>query len=122
MQKEMNRAGDAGYRFVAVMGGATSFGGSEVVVIMGRPAGSKDTSPYEYKLLATSKTLTMQKEMDEAVEAGFEYRMQTVSKTSFGGQEVVVILERVSEREEATRGQYEYNPHFQFEIVEATLD
>ena len=34
MQKEMQEAGEAGYRFVCVMGGETSFGGNEVVVIM----------------------------------------------------------------------------------------
>src|SRR5262245_8619413 len=34
MQKEMQEAGSAGYRFVAVMGGDTAFGGSEVVVLM----------------------------------------------------------------------------------------
>src|SRR5262245_49234045 len=30
MQKEMQAAADAGYRFVAVMGGETAFGGNEV--------------------------------------------------------------------------------------------
>lgn len=93
MQKEMNEAADAGYRFQDVMGGETSFGGNEVVVIMGRVAGAS-AGEYEYKLLATSKTSTMQKEMQEAGDAGFEYRGQTVFDSTFGGREVVVILER----------------------------
>ena len=34
MQKELQEAGDAGYRFVAVMGGETAVGGKEVVVLL----------------------------------------------------------------------------------------
>ncbi len=92
MQKEMNEAAGTGFRFGAVMGGETSFGGSEVIVIMTRTAPA--TSRFEYRLLATNKTSTMQKEMQEAGNAGFEYRGQTVFQSTFGGKEVVVILER----------------------------
>ena len=94
MDKEMNEAADAGYRFQGVMGGETSFGGSEVVVVMSRAAEAPAESRYQYRLLATSKTSTMQKELQEAADAGFAYQGQTVFKTSFGGQEVVVILEK----------------------------
>lgn len=87
MQKELNEAAAAGFRFVAVMKGNTGFGGAEIVSVMSRASGV--TAPrYEYKLLATSKTSTMQKEMQEAGDAGFEYRDQTV------GGEVMTILER----------------------------
>lgn len=94
MQKEMNEAADAGYRFGGVMGGETSFGGSEVVVVMSKSTTPENKGRYEYRLLATSKTSTMQKEMQEAGDAGFEYRGQTVFKSTFGGKEVVSILER----------------------------
>lgn len=91
MQKEMQQAAEAGFHFAGTMGGDTSFGGSEVVVIMAKhPAGAR----YEYRLLATNKTSTMQKEMQEAGDAGYEYRGQSVFKSMFGGKEVVVILER----------------------------
>jgi hypothetical protein len=94
MQKEMNQAADAGFRFEGVMGGETAFGGKEVVLIMSREAGATPKPRYEYKLLATSKTSTMQKEAQQAGDAGFEYKGQTVFSTTFGGKEVVVILER----------------------------
>ena len=91
-QKEMNEAADAGFQFGGVMGGETSFGGSEVVTIMYRkPASEKGR--FVYKLLATSKTSTMQKELQEAGDEGFEYKGQTVYKSTFGGKEVVTILE-----------------------------
>jgi hypothetical protein len=94
MQKEMSEAAQAGFRFGGVMGGATSFGGSEVVVIMWRDASDDSKEKFEYKLLATNKTSTMQKELQQAGDAGFEYKGQTVFSTTFGGKEVVVILER----------------------------
>lgn len=103
MQKEMNEAADAGYRFAGAMGGDTAIGGKEVVSVMVREGAAQPR--YEYKLLATTKTSTMQKEMQEAGDAGFEYRAQTVFASMFGGDEVVVILER--DREAAPQA-FEY--------------
>jgi hypothetical protein len=97
MESELNEAAEAGFRFRAVMGGNTAFGGSEVVVVMSNSEGPRPR--YQYKLLATSKTSTMQKELQEAAEAGFEYRGQTVFKSRFGGDEVVCILERDKDAE-----------------------
>jgi hypothetical protein len=94
MEKELNEAGEAGYRFVTVMGGETGFGGSEVVVVMVRKADSPSDARFEYRLLATNKTSTMQKELQEAAEAGYDYKGQTVFSSSFGGEEVVLIGER----------------------------
>jgi hypothetical protein len=104
MEKEMNAAADAGYRFMSVMGGETAFGGKEVVTVMGKPAG--DTTRYEYRLLATSRTSTMQKEMQAAADRGFEYVGQTVFESLFGGKEVVCILQR--NLDEPARAKYEY--------------
>ena len=104
MQSEMQAAGAAGFRFEDVIGGETSFGGSEVVVIMSRLADSEPR--YEYRLLATSKTSTMQTELQEVGDAGFNYLGQTVFSTTFGGSEAVVILER--DREEPVVPMYEY--------------
>ena len=95
MERELNEAAEAGFRFQAVMGGDTAFGGSEVVVVMSRAANSKGR--FAYKLLATSRTSTMQKEMQAAADAGFEYRGQTVFESALGGDEVVCILERDKE-------------------------
>jgi hypothetical protein len=105
MQKEMNEAAGAGYRFEGVMGGETAFGGSEVVVVMSKDSEASGKTHLDYKLLATSKTSTMQKEMQQAGDAGFEYKGQTVFSSTFGGKEVVVILER---NPEAKISQWEY--------------
>ena len=92
MEKELNEAAQAGFRFQAVMGGETEFGGSEVVAVTSKSGSTK--AQYAYRLLATSKTSTMQKELQEAADEGFEYRGQTVFKSAFGGEEVICILER----------------------------
>ena len=92
MEKELNEAAAAGFKFKSVMGGDTSLGGSEVVVITTRDPNAAAKSRYDYRLLATSKTSTMQKEMTEAGNAGFTYTGQTVFNSTFGGQEVVVIV------------------------------
>jgi hypothetical protein len=97
LEKEMNGAAEAGFRFSFVMGGETAVGGSEGVAVMTKGGRS---GRYAYKLLATSKTSTMQRELQEASDAGFEYLDQTVFKTVFGGQEVVCILERDKDKAE----------------------
>ena len=100
MQKEMNQAAEQGYHFAGVMGGETSFGGSEVVVIIERAAGTKSGGRFHYILQATQKTSTIQKELQQAGNEGYEYKGQTVFETAFGGKEVVVILERDREQKE----------------------
>jgi hypothetical protein len=103
MEREMNQAAEAGFRFRLVMGGETA-GGSEVVAVMERlgQAGPR----YEYRLLATNRTSTMQREMQEASEAGFDYVGQTIFDSAFGGDEVACILERVVGERSAPRYTY----------------
>lgn len=101
MEKEMNEAAEAGFRVKALMGGETAFGGEEAIVVMYRQARDKEQGArYEYRLLATNKTSTMEKEIQEAGKRGFEYVGQTVFESRFGGEEVVVVLER--DRESGT--------------------
>lgn len=93
MEKEMNDAAANGFVFSAVMGGETSFGGKETVLVMAKSAAAEGEN-RTYKLLATSKTSTMQKELQQFGEEGYSYKGQTVFESSFGGREVMVILER----------------------------
>jgi hypothetical protein len=103
MEKEMNQAAEAGFRFQAIMGGETAIAGSEVVAVMSRVTGKKGR--YAYRLLATSKTSTMELELQQAADQGFSYRGQSVFASAFGGDEVVCILER---DEDAARQAWQY--------------
>jgi hypothetical protein len=104
MESEMREAAAAGFRFGGTMGGATAFGGNEVVVVMTRAGGAPQR--FEYRLLATTKTSTMQHELQEAAADGFEYKGQSVFASVFGGKEVVVILEK--DREANSKARWEY--------------
>jgi hypothetical protein len=90
MEKEMNEAAGAGFAFSHVMGGDTAMGGKEVVTVMVKAPGA---AKKKYQLLATSKTSTMQKEMQAMGDEGFEMVGQTVFESTFGGREVAVIME-----------------------------
>ncbi len=93
MEKEMNDAAAEGYRFLEVISGDTFFGGAEALVVMIRPTDDFFRGRFAYRLLATTKTSTMQKELQSAADEGYEHRGQSVFKKTFG-TEVMVILER----------------------------
>jgi hypothetical protein len=75
MEKELNEAGDKGFRMlpqtmIAKKGISLGIGGSvEIVVVMEKSP--KSSARYQYKLLATSRTSTMEKEIRETEAAGF---------------------------------------------------
>ena len=89
MEEELNEAGARGYRFAGTQGGETAFGGNEVVIIMKLdPEGRR----FRYILLATNRTGTMEREMNEAPPE-YEFVGMTVFSSTFGGNEAAVILE-----------------------------
>ncbi|MCS7026959.1 MAG: hypothetical protein NZV14_19355 [Bryobacteraceae bacterium] len=94
MQRELQQAGDEGFRYCGQTVYESTFGGREVVVILERPA-SGEPKRIEYKLLATNRTSTMERELKQAGQAGFQLLGMTVGKTAFGGNELVSILQRV---------------------------
>ena len=89
MQDELNEAGANGYRFAGTQGGETAFGGNEVVVVMER---DPEERRFRYILLATSRTGTMQRELN-GVPPEFNVVGMTVFSSTFGGKEAAVILE-----------------------------
>ena len=91
MQKEIDAASAEGYRIV--VGAPTS--GSEMALFLSRDGTVAE--PFQYKLLATTRTGTMEKELNEAADAGFRLIPSTmIAKAQFlGGIEIVVILERL---------------------------
>ncbi|HQZ97611.1 MAG TPA: hypothetical protein PLP21_14915 [Pyrinomonadaceae bacterium] len=100
MQKEISETAAQGYRIV--VGAPTS--GSEMALFLSRD-GTVD-EPYAYKLLATTRTGTMQKEMNELADAGYRLIPSTmIAKKQFiGGIEIVMILEKPPKVKKA----YEY--------------
>jgi len=93
MESELNKAAAEGYRFGQAMGGKSANGGSEIVVAVVKDDVPSAQGNRKYKLLATSRTSTMQRELQEAARDGYRYLEQTVFETAFGGNEVIVIME-----------------------------
>ena len=100
MQKELEEASSKGYRIL--VGSPTS--GTEMALFLERVAQPPNT--YKYKLLATTRTGTMQKELNEMAEGGFRLLPRTMisKKQIIGSDEVVVLMERPPKVEK----QYEY--------------
>ncbi|HUU12397.1 MAG TPA: hypothetical protein VM182_01665 [Terriglobia bacterium] len=90
MQKELNEAAGAGYRII----GSSPTAGSEMVVIMEKVATPPQT--YEYLLLATTRTSTMQKEISEAAAKGFRLLPKTIiaKEQMLGPVEIVMLMEK----------------------------
>lgn len=108
LEREMNAAAGDGYRVYGVIGGVTAFGGSEIVAIMGRPLGQEPAPGQEYRVLATNLTSTMQKELQQAGDDGYDYAGQTILKTTFGGEEVVIVVGRERDIE---------NPRYDYKLL-----
>ena len=89
MEEELNAVGARGYRVAGAQGGETAFGGNEAVVIM---ALDPEGRQFRYILLATSRTGTMQEELNE-VPPEYELVAMTVFRSTFGGDEAAAILE-----------------------------
>jgi hypothetical protein len=90
MQKELTEMAARGYR--VLVGAPTS--GSEMVLFL-----SKDgtvAQPYQYMLLATTRTSTMEKELNEAAAEGYRLIPSTMiaKKGLLGGVEIVMVMER----------------------------
>lgn len=51
-------------------------------------------STYDYRVLSTSKTSTLEKEMNEAAEAGFRFSSVMGGETAIGGKELVAITRK----------------------------
>ena len=90
MQKELDEASAQGFRIVSA---ASSCGQSEMVLFLERVTQAPDT--YKYRLLATTRTSTMEKELNQAAQEGFRLLPRTITaKEGFLTKEIVSVLEQ----------------------------
>jgi hypothetical protein len=100
MQKELEEASGQGFRIISA---ASSCGQSEMVLFLERVAKPPDT--YKYRLLATSRTSTMEKELNQAAQEGFRLLPRTITaKEGFLSNEIVAVLEQAPK----SNKRYEY--------------
>lgn len=91
MQKEVDEVAAQGYRIL--VGSPTS--GTEMALFLSRDGSAE--SPYKYKLLATTRTGTMNKELNELADGGYRLIPSTMiaKKQLLGSVEIVMIMERL---------------------------
>jgi hypothetical protein len=100
MQKELEAAAAQGFRIIA---SSSSCGQGEMVLFLERVAQPPDT--YQYKLLATTRTGTMQKELNASAKDGFRLLPRTtIAKEGMLTNEIVMVLERAPKSDK----RYEY--------------
>ena len=92
MEKELNEAAAAGYRFSRVMGGKVTNGGQVIIAMVKDPV-APGQEIRKYRLLATTRTSTMQTEMQQLADRGYSYLDHTIFASATGGKEVAVIME-----------------------------
>ena len=89
MQKELDEASAQGFRIISA---ASSCNQSEMVLFLERVTQGPDT--YKYKLLATTRTSTMEKELNQAAKEGYRLLPRTITaKEGFLTNEIVSVLE-----------------------------
>ncbi len=100
MQKELDAAAELGFRIITA---ASSAGQNEMVLFLERVAQPPDT--YKYQLLATTRTGTMEKELNLAAKDGFRLLPRTITaKEGMLTNEIVSVLERAPKSDK----RYEY--------------
>ena len=60
------------------------------VLCAGAAWAQKGSARFEYKLLATNRTTTMEKEMNAVAADGYQFREVASGETSIGGNEALV--------------------------------
>lgn len=93
MQQEMQLAADDGFEYKGQTVFESLLGGREVVIIMELDQDHPATG-WNYRLLATNRTSTMEKELGEMGSLSYQIVGMTVGQTITGGRELVSITRR----------------------------
>jgi hypothetical protein len=106
MQQELNQAAAAGYRIL--VGSRTS--STEIALILEKVATPPNT--YEYYLLATTRTSTMEKELNEQAAKGFRLLPRTMAQKEqvFGPLEILMVMEKAPGSQ----------PHYRYRLLATT--
>lgn len=89
LERELNQAAQAGYRFESTTAGRTD-ATDEVIAILGR---TDDAGRYRYRVLAVG--LNPFAQLQSAARDGYEYRAHTV-RVDASGERLVIVLEQDS--------------------------
>ena len=97
MQDQLNEAGALGHAVLGALAHNPDSRDGELSVILETGAGRRDQ--YEYRVVTTSRTSTLQNELNEAAEESFRLLPGglSVKPTLFQGLEILVLMEKTTE-------------------------
>jgi hypothetical protein len=91
-EKELGELAGQGFRLEKILESFTIF--YQAAVLSRGPVAEGASARYEYKLLATRRASTLEKELELAANEGYEIRGAMSAGKPYIGSEVVLILER----------------------------
>jgi hypothetical protein len=94
MQRELQAGADVGFEYIGQTIFESAFGGQEVVCILEKDLQDRTEGHSQYRLFATTRTSTLERELSQAGLEGFVVLGLTIGKTAVGGQELVAIARR----------------------------
>src|SRR5690349_18860708 len=65
-----------------------------LLVLMCAAVFAAEPAVHEFRVLATTKTSTLEKEMNQAAEEGYRFEAAMGGETALGGKEAVVVMGR----------------------------
>src|SRR3954452_6880411 len=71
-----------------------ALGAAGLVLVVTSTSPAAADGPLDYRVLATSRTSTMEKELNDAAQSGYRFSKVMGGKTAAGGQEVVISMVR----------------------------
>ena len=109
MEKELDDVGARGFRVLY----AAPTAQYDMALLLTRAQQEEGAEPYRYRILATSRNKTMEKELNEAAREGYRLLPRTiVYKQGFFTAEMVMVMER------APRS----NKSYEYRLVRATKE
>ncbi|HZS04456.1 MAG TPA: hypothetical protein VFD58_06440 [Blastocatellia bacterium] len=97
LEKELNQQAAAGWRLLLL---PKAYESSTMGALLGKTG---DGKKYEYKVLATTRIGTLEKEFTDAVKQGFDYRGLITTERILVGSESLIVLEREKGQTVATQ-------------------
>jgi hypothetical protein len=94
MTELMNILAGKGWIFVSIHPGVKKFGGRDLVVIMNRNKNIRKSPLFTYQVIATAKPGILEDKLNKFSKHGFYFRDQTVCETSYGGEEMFIVMEK----------------------------
>jgi hypothetical protein len=94
MEKELNEAAEAGFHFSKVTAGTNALGGKELMVVTVKDGAASTRDARQYKVLTAARTSTLENQLQQAADDGYEYVDQAMFVSGVGGRQLAFILER----------------------------